>query len=161
MAKKANKTSFKKGQVANPVGRPKGSLDEIKKRSIDLRNMAAKDSDKAYKLLWDAMEAKESWAHQIYFKELSLFKKEWLNEVRVDDVKKQMNNIEDTKETMMQLCNKLLEEESLSRDEVHKVIQTLNDIKVGEEFGKQRVNPFEKLDDDKMMQIHEWVKEVE
>ena len=52
---------FKKGKSGNPRGRPK--LD-----SLNIKDMAARDSVKAYKLLWKSVQAREPWAMDIFFR---------------------------------------------------------------------------------------------
>ena len=52
---------FKKGKSGNPRGRPK--LD-----SLNIKDMAARDSVKAYKLLWKSVQASEPWAMDIFFR---------------------------------------------------------------------------------------------
>jgi len=51
---------FKKGKSGNPRGRPK--LD-----SLNIKDMATRDSIKAYKLLWKSVQASEPWAMDIFF----------------------------------------------------------------------------------------------
>ena len=74
---KVNQTSFKKGESGNPKGRPKGTITKLKAASLKLREKASKDIDSAYKTLQKHMDLGEQWAHQIFFKELVPFKKEW------------------------------------------------------------------------------------
>ena len=52
---------FKKGKSGNPRGRPK--LD-----SLNIKDMVARDSVKAYKLLWKSVQAREPWAIDIFFR---------------------------------------------------------------------------------------------
>ena len=52
---------FKKGKSGNPRGRPK--LD-----NLNIKEMAARDSVKAYKLLWKSVQAREPWAMDIFFR---------------------------------------------------------------------------------------------
>lgn len=61
---------YKKGVCGNPAGRPKGTMNETTKRYMRIKSLASEDYEKAYRILWEAMEAKEGWAHQLYFKEL-------------------------------------------------------------------------------------------
>jgi hypothetical protein len=59
-----------------------------------------------------------------------------------------------------QLSNKLLEEEQVSREEIHNLIKTLNSIKLAEDFGKLKANPFEKLSDEQILTIKTMVDEA-
>lgn len=52
---------FKKGKSGNPRGRPK--LD-----SVNIKDIAARDSIRAYKLLWKSVQASEPWAMDIFFR---------------------------------------------------------------------------------------------
>ncbi len=61
---------YGKGICGNPAGRPKGTLNERTKRYARIKAMACEDYEKAYNLLWEAVEAKEGWAHQLFFKDL-------------------------------------------------------------------------------------------
>ena len=70
MLTKPNQTSFKKGQVSNPTGRPKGSANVSTRRFAKIKSLASVDYHKAYEMLWMNMQAGEGWAYQIYFKEL-------------------------------------------------------------------------------------------
>lgn len=62
--------AFQKGVCPNPNGRPKGALSEHIKKFMKVKALASEKYEDAFKLLWEAMEAKEGWAHQLYFKEL-------------------------------------------------------------------------------------------
>lgn len=150
-----NKTSFKKGEISNPNGRPKGSMNKLKVASLKLREMASEDTDKAYKVLMTALESGEQWAHQIYFKELVPFKKQWLNEISVAGVQRTISNVDDIGVIIAQLTNKLLEDENLPREEIHNLIKTLNAVKLASDFGKSPFNLFEKVPKEKMSIIDE------
>jgi hypothetical protein len=67
---KANKTSFKKGQVANPNGRPKGAMSEYRKKFMEMGRLAANDAKDVYEEIRACMKAGESWAYQLYVKDL-------------------------------------------------------------------------------------------
>lgn len=144
------KHSFKKGEVSNPNGRPKGSMNKLKAASLKLREMASEDTDKAYKVLMTALESGEQWAHQIYFKELVPFKKQWINEISVAGVQRTISNVDDVGIIIAQLTNRLLEDENLPREEIHNLIKTLNSVKLASDFGKMKFNVFEKVPDEKM-----------
>lgn len=137
MNKKVNPSHFKPGVVTNPNGRPKGSMNELKKRSLELRKLASHDVDKAYKIIWEAFEAKEPWAHQIYFKELVPFNKEWLSEIYTNDIPKELKSIEDINKCMTAIAEKLANVDTMSNDEAHSLVKTLNSIKLSENMTEQ------------------------
>ncbi len=156
----ANSTSFKKGQIANPNGRPKGSYSLLRKQLMELRKLAANDINDMYDKLKNAISLGKEWAYQIYFKELVSVPKEWLNEVDTSRIPKQIKNVENITEVSIALASALLEVDSMSIDEVNSTIKTLNNIKLSEQFGKQKENPFDKLSAEKMLTIKKWLDEA-
>ena len=156
---KANTTSFKKGQRANPNGRPKGSHSPLRRQLMELRNMAADKSKEAFESLWKDFEAGDPLAKQIYFKDLISIPKEWLNEVNTSHVPKEIKKLEDIGEATAALASTLLEPDNMSTEEVHNTIKTLNNIKFTEQFGKQEENVFEKLSDSQLKQLMTWIEE--
>ena len=67
---KDEKGHFVKGMSGNPDGRAKGSMNDSTKKYYRIKTLAAERYDEAFELLWEAVKAKESWAHQLFFKEL-------------------------------------------------------------------------------------------
>lgn len=64
------KPGFPKGISPNPKGRPKGCISKSTAHFLKLKSLAANDYEKAYKLLWEEIENRSSWAFQLYFKDL-------------------------------------------------------------------------------------------
>lgn len=61
---------FQKGVVTNPNGRAKGVPTTTTLRALKIKGLAAEKYEEAFRILWEAVEAKESWAHQLFFKEV-------------------------------------------------------------------------------------------
>lgn len=68
--KKPGNPNMVKGVSGNPNGRPKGAYNEMTLSFMKLKKIASTRADEAFGMLWDAMQRGESWAYQIYFKEL-------------------------------------------------------------------------------------------
>ena len=98
MALTAKRHSIKKGEVLNPNGRPKGAISKLKRKSIELREKAMEDIDVAYDELRSSMQEGESWAHQIYFKELVPFNKEWMTQINTQGIPNKVTTVEDLKQ---------------------------------------------------------------
>lgn len=62
--------NFKEGESGNPNGRPKGSVNATTIKFAKFKTLASEKYEEAFDILWEAMKAKEGWAHQIFFKEL-------------------------------------------------------------------------------------------
>ncbi len=157
---KAKKTGFKKGYSGNPKGRPKGSFSPLRQQLMDLRKRAAANADEAYDRLWQDFQAGDPLAKQIFFKELLSVPKEWLNEVDTSDLPKQIRSVDDVNHVLAALANTLLNGESMSTEEVHSLIKTLNNIKFTEQFGKQN-NVLSKLSDEQIKIIVGWLEEAD
>lgn len=68
--RKAGNPNFVLGHKAPSKGRPKGRYSETTLSFIKLRDIASTRAEDALEMLWEAMKKGESWAYQIYFKEL-------------------------------------------------------------------------------------------
>ena len=68
--KRLGNPNMVKGVSINPHGRPKGGYNEMTLNFIKLKKIASTKVDEAFNMLWSAMERGESWAFQIYYKEL-------------------------------------------------------------------------------------------
>lgn len=55
--------AFKKGTSGNLAGRPKT-------KGLGVRELVSRDSIKAYRVLWQAVQEKQPWALDIFFREL-------------------------------------------------------------------------------------------
>jgi len=61
----ANQTSFKKGQIANPKGRGKGTFSKSKQQFKEIQKLAGDDAKSTYQLLKQAMQDGEAWAGSV------------------------------------------------------------------------------------------------
>lgn len=159
MALIAKKHSIKKGEVLNPNGRPKGAISDLKRKSIELRKKAMEDIDIAYGELRSSMQEGESWAHQIYFKELVPFNKEWMAQINTQGIPNKVTTVEDLNACIAAITEKLLSVDQMSTEEAHNLVKTLNNIKFTESFGKQKENVLDKLNDDQVKQLMSWINE--
>ena len=132
---KLKSTSFKKGQVANPNGRPKGSFLPLRKQLLELRKRAANDIEEAYTMHWKDFKAGDPLAKQIYFKELVSMPKEWLNEIDTKDMPKSVRNAEDVTHCTLKLIEKLVNADNMSTQEALDLLRILknNSLPEGEE----------------------------
>ena len=147
---KGNITSFKKGQVANPDGRPKGSFSSLRKQLLELRKLAINDAPEIYEELREKMKSGEPWAYQIYFKELACMPKEWLNEVDTTNVFKDINNFEEFQHSKITLFQLLINNNSMSKEEILELIKLFNSTKINDY-----------VEDDFMKQYNQMMKEID
>ena len=134
--RKGNQTSFKKGEVNNPNGRPKGSFSPLRKQLMELRKLAIKDSLEIYKKLLEKIDSGEAWAYQIYFKELASMPKEWLNEVDTTNVFKDIKTSKDIQHCLITLFESLINDESMSKKEAIDLIKSLNNTEINDTLFK-------------------------
>jgi len=148
---KANKTSFKKGQVANPNGRPKGAMSEYRKKFIEMGRLAANDASKVYDEIRACMERGESWAYQLYVKDL-IPKKAFqpVVQVKTEEGKTRL-------ETVTACLSGFTE---LTPEEAIVTINQLKSTEEKEELKDQGTSVLNLLDGDKIDLIYEWLEEA-
>ena len=141
--------NFKKGVSGNPNGRPKGSFSPLRKQLMELRKIAINDSSEIYQELREKMKSGEAWAYQIYFKELASMPKEWLNEVDTSNVFKDINNMKEFQHSKITLFQSLINNNSMSKDEILELIKLFNSTKINDYILKDKkvTNIFEDYDD--------------
>ena len=141
--------NFKKGVSGNPNGRPKGSFSPLRKQLMELRKLAINDSSEIYHELREKMKSGEAWAYQIYFKELASMPKEWLNEVDTSNVFKDINNMKEFQHSKITLFQSLINNNSMSKDEILELIKLFNNTKINDYILKDKkvTNIFEDYDD--------------
>jgi hypothetical protein len=130
--------NFKKGVSGNPNGRPKGSFSPLRKQLLELRKLAISDASEIYQELREKMKSGEAWAYQIYFKELASMPKEWLNEVDTSNVFKDINNSKEFQHSKISLFQSLINNNSMSQDEILDLIKLLNNTKINDYILKDK-----------------------
>jgi hypothetical protein len=145
-SKMVRSTSFKKGQIGNPNGRPKGSYSPLRKQLMELKNKAAEKIEEAFEDLWRDFKAGDPLAKQIYFKELVSIPKEWLSEVSLENVPRKIKTTQDITDCSLAIIEKLLEDDTISKQEALELLKTFNTIKTNEAISEQ-VNSLKSRED--------------
>ena len=116
---------------------------------MELRKLAINDSSEIYQELREKMKSGEAWAYQIYFKELASMPKEWLNEVDTSNVFKDINNMKEFQHSKITLFQSLINNNSMSKDEILELIKLFNNTKINDYILKDKkvTNIFEDYDD--------------
>jgi hypothetical protein len=127
----ANRTSFKKGQVANPKGKAKGTFSEYKKKFIEIQKLAGDDAGEVYRKLKEHIEAGESWAYQLYWKELYTVPKNHNEETIEVELPEEISK-QGTEEYLKTFIESLSRFESFTKDEINGIIKTLSNAKLAE-----------------------------
>jgi len=127
---------FVKGICSNPTGRPKGAFNDIKKRFLQIQELASHDAKAVYQEIRDKMQAGEAWAYQIYYKELySLPKKYKEDTVTIPEIAS--DDTMDINARLKVLIEALDKFEDYTYDEVIAAIKALSTIKTNEVIGEQ------------------------
>ena len=122
--KKAGNPNFVKGHKAPSKGRPKGSYSSATLSFLKLRDMASTRADEALDMLWQAMEKGESWAYQIYFKELYTIPKD------IDMKKVMITDKNPTVDGQIEVLTGILPEfDEVTHDESLNRLKVLNAVK--------------------------------
>jgi len=148
---KANSTSFKKGQVANPKGKPKGAISEYRRKFAEIAKLAANDAKDVYEEIRACMKAGESWAYQLYVKDL-IPKKAFEPTVLV-----KMEEGQDRLEAVTAALSGFTE---LTHEEAMEEIKAFKNAPEKEEIKEQGTSVLELLEGDKIDQIYKWLEEA-
>lgn len=124
--------TFMKGVCTNPNGRKKGLTSEATKNFLKIRTMAAEKYPEAFKILWEAVQAKEPWAHQLFFKELAP------KRLRHESV---MLDVSDkTREGQLKsLSEALTAFDQVTQDEIIERLRALAAVKLSEQVDNEEV----------------------
>lgn len=148
---KANSTSFKKGQVANPNGRTKGAVSEYRRKFAEIAKMAANDAPVVYQQIRQFMELGESWAFQLYIKDI-VPKKAFQPVVQV--------KTEEGKTRLEAVTAALSGFAELTHEEAMEEIKAFKNAPEKEEIKDQGESVLNLLDGDKIDQIYKWLEEA-
>ncbi|HNQ68363.1 MAG TPA: hypothetical protein PKN32_08285 [Bacteroidales bacterium] len=148
---KANSTSFKKGQVANPNGRTKGAVSEYRRKFAEIAKMAANDAPMVYQQIRQFMELGESWAFQLYIKDI-VPKKAFQPVVQV--------KTEEGKTRLETVTAALSGFTELTHEEAMEEIKAFKNAPEKEELKEQGESVLNLLDGDKIDQIYKWLEEA-
>ncbi len=146
----ANHTSFKKKQSGNPSGRPKGSISEYRRKFLEIAKLAADDAKEVYKEIRKCMKAGESWAYQLYVKDIIPKKSfEPTTLIKMEEGKNRLEAL------MVGLCNFV----ELTHGETLEEIKVLQNAELPTQLN--RGNPLVNiLPQERIKIINEWVKEA-
>lgn len=148
---KASNTKFQKGQVRNPKGRPKGAMSEYRKKFMEIGRLAANDAKDVYEEIRVCMKAGESWAYQLYVKDL-IPKKFFEPTVLI-----KMEEGQDRLEAVTAALSGFTE---LTHEEAMEEIKAFKNVEEKEEIKEQGTSVLELLEGDKIDQIYKWLEEV-
>lgn len=148
---KASNTKFKKGQIPNPKGRPKGAMSEYRKKFMEMGRLAANDAKDVYEEIRAFMESGESWAYQLYVKDL-IPKKSFQPVVQVKQEEGQ-----DRLEAVTAALSGFTE---LTHEEAMEEIKAFKNAPEKEEIKEQGTSVLELLEGDKIDQIYKWLEEA-
>lgn len=148
---KASNTKFQKGQVPNPKGRPKGSVSEYRRKFMEIAKLAANDASKVYDEIRERMQAGESWAYQLYIKDI-VPKKAFQPVVPVKQEEGQ-----DRLEAVIAALPGFTE---LTHEEAMEEIKAFKNAPEKEEIKEQGTSVLELLEGDKIDQIYKWLEEA-
>jgi hypothetical protein len=151
MAKAKKDTKFKLGNCANPNGRPKGAMSEYRKKFMEMGRLAANDASKVYDEIRAFMESGESWAYQLYVKDI-VPKKAFQPVVPVKQEKGQ-----DRLEAVIAALSGFTE---LTHEEAMEEIKAFKNAEEKEELKEQGTSVLELLEGDKIDQIYKWLEEA-
>lgn len=148
---KANSTSFKKGQSGNPNGRIKGSTSEYRRKFAEIAKLAANDAPKVYKEIREFMEGGESWAYQLYVKDL-IPKKAFQPVIQV--------KTEEGKTRLEAVTAALSGFTELTHEEAMEEIKAFKNAEEKEELKEEGTSVLDLLEGDKIDQIYQWIEEA-
>lgn len=148
---KVNSTSFKKGQIANPKGKPKGAISEYRRKFAEIAKLAANDAPVVYQQIRQFMELGESWAFQLYIKDI-VPKKSFQPVVQVKQEEGQ-----DRLEAVTAALSGFTE---LTHEEAMEEIKAFKNAPEKEEIKEQGTSVLELLEGDKIDQIYKWLEEA-
>lgn len=153
--KKVGNPNFVKGHKPPSKGRPKGGYSKATLSFIKLRNIASTRAEEALDMLWEAMKKGESWAYQIYFKELYTIPKDFdMKKVVITDKDPTVDGQIDVLTSLLPEFDEVTHDESLNRLKVlnavkgnDAMIQQVDEIRETRETLREKIELIQEIRD--------------
>lgn len=123
------KHRIKKGEVRNPIGKVKGTVNHATRKFSELRDQAGNDAAKVYGLLMDKIADGHEWAFKIFFGHLYRIPKRADRALALPKFEIEGMTIEQYSGMLIQTLMKF---EDYTQDEIVAIMRTLNGLKLNE-----------------------------
>lgn len=151
MSLTTNPSLFQKGNKLSS-GRPRGAMNKTTENRARLKELASAKYEEAFSMLWEAMESKEGWAYNLYFKELvpkGVYRPTILVEAGGNNAGERVSAI----------VRELPNFGELTHEEAIDELRALNNIQATGNSEHDDSNVLEQFSDERVKQIISWSKE--